>query len=513
MKKVIFAAIYIRSYETGMKIFELSARNGMKELNHVINHLELGKDAFTKEKIGQEMVDNLCKTLNDFKGFMKEYGVDEYRVCATSALREVKNTRILLDHIRVRTGFQVEILSNSEHRFIGYKSVASKWENFGEVIKKGTAIVDVGGGSIQVSLFDKDSLITTQNIKLGSLRIRETLAALENRSNHYGQYIEELINTELYHFKKFYLKDRNVKNVIVSGEFITNLLAETGSSTINSSVSAEEYKKIYDKISNLTPEAAADKLGVSQENARLILPFAIIYKRFMEIMEAETIWAPNRDLADGIAFDYAQQKQIIKSEHNFEDDIIASAKNMARRYMAGKNHINNMEGLAVQLFDATKKLHGLGKREQLLLRIAVILCDCGKYISIAKSAECAYHIIMATEIIGLSHKEREKVAYIVKFKNGEFEYYEELVSHSNIGVDDYLVIAKLTGMLRLIEALDYSNKQKCKSTRFVMKDKTLYIMIESNDDIALEKEKIAERADFVQEILGIIPVVKQKKSI
>lgn len=513
MKKVIFAAIYIRSYETGMKIFELSGRNGMKELNRVINHLELGKDAFTKEKLSQEMIDNLCKTLNDFKGFMKEYGVEEYRVCATSALREVKNTRILLDQIRVRTGFRVEILSNSEHRFIGYKSIASKWENFAEVIKKGTAIIDVGGGSIQVSLFDKDSLITTQNIRLGSLRIRETLAALENRSNHYSQYIEELVNTELYHFKKFYLKDRDIKNVIVSGEFIVNLLAKADSSAINSSVSAQEYKKIYDKISKLTPEEAARKIGVSPENARLILPFAIIYKRFIEIMEAETIWAPNRDLGDGIAFDYAEQKQIIKSEHNFEDDIIASAKNMARRYMAGKNHINNMETLAVQLFDATKKIHGLGKRERLLLRIAVILCDCGKYISIAKSAECAYHIIMATEIIGLSHKEREEVAYIVKFKNGEFEYFDELSSHSSIEVDEYLVIAKLTGMLRLIEALDYSNKQKCKNTRYMMKDKTLYIMIESNDDIALEKEKIAEREEFVQEVLGVVPVVKQKKSI
>ena len=55
MRKTVFAAIYIRSYETGMKIFELSGRSGMKELNSIVNHLELGKDAFTKEKISQEM--------------------------------------------------------------------------------------------------------------------------------------------------------------------------------------------------------------------------------------------------------------------------------------------------------------------------------------------------------------------------------------------------------------------------------------------------------------------------
>lgn len=513
MKKVIFAAIYIRSYETGMKIFELSGRSGMKELNSIINHLELGADAFTKEKISQELIDRLCKTLNDFKVFMKEYGVEEYRVCATSALREVKNTRILLEQIKVRTGFRIEILSNSEQRFIGYKSIASKWNEFNEVIKKGTAIIDVGGGSIQVSLFDKDSLITTQNIKLGSLRIRETLSALENRTTHYGQYVEELISTELNHFKKFYLKERNIRNIIITGEFITNFIARTDNNSLNGRATYEEYMKIYEKICRLTPEQAAKKLGVAQENARLILPFGIIYKRFLEIMEAETIWAPNRDLGDGIAYDYAERKQLIKAEHNFEDDIIASAKNMAKRYMAGKNHINIMEELAMELFDVTKKVHGLGKREKLLLRIAVILCDCGKYISMSRSADCAYNIIMATEIIGLSHKERELVAQVVKFNTEEFEYFEKLSSYTSIGEPEYLVIAKLTAMLRLINSMDYSNKQKLKNTKFIVREKQLVISVTSNDDIMLEKEKIRESAEFFEEILGVMPVVKQRKSI
>lgn len=512
MKKIVFAAIYIRSYETGMKIFELS-QNGMKELNRVVNHLELGKDAFTKEKISQEMMEQLCKTLNDFKGFMREYGVEEYRVCATSALREVKNTRILLDQIKIHTGFQVEILSNSEQRFIGYKSIASKWEEFNEVIKKGTAIIDVGGGSIQVSLFDKDSLITTQNIKIGSLRIRETLSTLENSTEHYGQYIEELINAEIGQVKKFYFKDRNIRNIIVTGEFITDLIAKTGNNSINSSAAFDEYMKIYNKIASLTPEQAAKKLGVANENARLILPFAIIYKRFLEIMEAETIWAPNRDLGDGIAYDYAERKQLIKSEHNFENDIIASAKNTAKRYMAGKNHINMMEELAVQLFDVTKKLHGLNARDRLLLRIAVILCDCGKYISMSRSADCAYNIIMATEIIGLSHKEREIVANVVKFQTEDFEYFAELSLHTSFIEKDYLVIAKLTAMLRMIQALDCSNKQKFKMAKFAIKEKTLQIIIKTNDDIALEREKISEKAEFFQEVFGIVPVVKQKKSI
>lgn len=49
---------------------------------------------------------------------------------------------------------------------------------------------------------------------------------------------------------------------------------------------------------------------------------------------------------------------------------------------------------------------------------------CGKYISLSDPADCSYQIIMATEIIGLSRKEREIIAYIVKFNTTEFPYYE-----------------------------------------------------------------------------------------
>ena len=70
------------------------------------------------------------------------------------------------------TGLEVEVLSNASQRFMDYKSIASKENEFNRIIQKGTAIVDVGGGSIQISLFDKDRLVASQNMKIGNLRLR-----------------------------------------------------------------------------------------------------------------------------------------------------------------------------------------------------------------------------------------------------------------------------------------------------------------------------------------------------
>ena len=63
--------------------------------------------------------------------------------------------------------------------------------------------------------------------------------------------------------------------------------------------------------------------------------------------------------------------------------------------------------------------------------------------------ECSYQIIMATEIIGLSHKEREMVAYIVRFNHDDFLYYDELSKDSSLDMQSYLTVAKLTAILRI----------------------------------------------------------------
>lgn len=193
MQIVTFAAIEIGSYEVSMKILELSSKYGMKEIDYIRHGLELGKDAYNQKEISNEMLEELCEVLEDFTRIMKGYQVDDYRACATSAIRETRNCLLILDKIRVRTGLEVEVLSNSEHRFLGYKSIASNEESFQKIIQKGTAIVDVGGGSIQISLFDKDALVSTQNLRLGTMRIRERLAEIESQTTHFGDIIEEMI--------------------------------------------------------------------------------------------------------------------------------------------------------------------------------------------------------------------------------------------------------------------------------------------------------------------------------
>lgn len=512
MACTMFAAIDVGSYEVNLKIYELSARKGIRVVNHVRHRMELGKDAYATGRIGTELVDELCSVLHDFQRIMKEFGVEEYRACATSAIRETRNNLVLLDRIYLKTGIRLEVLSNSEQRFIGYKSIASNSAKFQEIIEKGTAIVDVGGGSIQISLFDKDNLVTTQNIRLGTLRLRERLADVAERTVRYAAVIEELLNNEMRTYRKLYLKDRNIRYMLLVGNYIQYINKYIHKDREVDQITREEFITFYDEFIQKGQMAMAAELGISTENSSLLVPTLVIYKRLLEETGAENVVILGMDLGDGLAFDFAERKKIVKPQHNFENDIIEAARNIAKRYHTNRNHTLTMEKNALAIFDKMKSIHGLGKRERLLLQIAVLLHDCGKYINMAQSSECSYNIIMATEVIGLSHVEREIVANVVRFNSGNVLPFEELAVSSLLERSEYMTIVKLTAILRVANALDRSHKQKIKDIRVNVKDNhTMQILVDTAEDLTLEQSLFMEKAEFFEEVFSIRPILKAKK--
>lgn len=504
-----FAAIDVGSYEIGMKIYEISQKYGIKEIDNIRYVMELGRDTYTNGSISFELIEELCDVLYRFNGIMKEYDVYDYRANATSAIREAKNAHIILDRIKVRTGMEVKILSNSEQRFLCYKAIASKENDFNRIIRKPTAIVDVGSGSIQISLFDRDALITTQNIRLGSLRIREMLPSVNVDSAHMERLIEELIDNDLQTFCKLFLQKKEIKNIIAVGDYIAYFANLARRDAGKDYLTREQFMEAYELVRGRTPEQFAKQMGISVESASLIIPCLMVYKKLIETTSTGLIWIPGVTLCDGIAASYAEKHMKLSFSHDFSKDIVIASRNIAKRYMGNAGHTELLEESALGIFDIMKKYHGLGKRERTLLQIAAILHDCGKYVSMNQPADASYNIIMSTEIIGLSHMERETVANIVRYNTKEFAYSAKTDKDMTSGM--YLTVAKLTAILRIANAMDRSHKQKFHDFKMALKDDELIITAETIEDISLEKALFRQKADFFEEMYGIRPVLKKKK--
>lgn len=511
MAVTTFAAIDIASYDVSIEIFELRKNSGLKSITRVRQNLELGRDTYALHKITLEKLQQLTDILSDYKRIMKEFGVADYRACAKSAFREARNRYLAVDHIRRATGIEIDILSNSEQRFLGYKSIASKGEEFQQFIQKGTAIIDVGGGSTQISIFNKDALVMTQNMLLGSLRVRERLSSIRHETVHFDRLVRELIHKDLVNVRKMYLKNKEIKNIILVGDYFTNLIFQNRNDLDKTETKAE-FMEWYDHVVGSSPRDVADELGISAEMSSVLIPTATVYKELIEALNVETIWLPGIQLTDGIAYDYAERKKLIRPTHDFERDIRIEARRLAEKYGGNSAHIRQITKTADALFDVLKKGSMLDSRARLLLKVACALHECGRYISLVHVGECSYNIIRSTEIIGLTDRERYMIACIVRYSTSDFAFYEELVPDPQLGRREFVLVAALTAILRVAVSLDYSRMQKPEEIKITKKERKIIFRVETREDFTLEKGIFLENTEFFEEIYDLKPVLKIKKS-
>lgn len=511
MSAKTFAAIDLGSFEMAMKIYEIS-KNGMKEIDYVRHRLSLGSDSYNTGKISYRKIDELCRELIKFGEIMETYNVTDYKVYGTSALRETDNTVIIQDQIRSRTGFEIDVLSNSEQRFLDYKSVASKGNEFNKIIEESSAIIDIGGGNLQVSLFENDSLVSTHELELGVLKIRDRIQSSEHSNSQLNEILTDHIDSSLNVFKKVVLKDREISNLIIVDDYISRIVkAGAVKCASNGIILADDFMILSEYLCTTPLEVISDEYSVTEEMAELLMIASKLITRLINLTDAKKLWIPGVTLCDGIAYEFAEKKKLKIIAHDFEKDILDAAVNISKRYMGSKKRSAALSSIALTLFDSVKKVHGMGKRERFLLQLSVILHDCGKFINLTRVGECSYNIIMNTEMIGLSHVEREIVANVVKYYYESFDDYEKLSLTTMLDKDAYLIVAKLTAILRVAGNLDRGSKQKIPKIKADVIDEKLVIYLADEPGILFFKDAFERSAEFFGEVYSIEPVISFKK--
>lgn len=508
-----FAAIYIGTYDVSLKVFEFTSRKKFHEVDYIRSRLDLGRDTIGKENIGKssigyEKVDALCKTLAEFKQIIEGYKVDHYEVYASPVLKDVSNVAFILDQIHLRTGLSVKVVSNSEHRLISYKSVAGQ-ENFEKMIKTSAAVIDVGGSSVQITIFRDGKLACTQHIEAGIMRLYNLLGDREHSLHMYETQIEEYLYKKFEGFRSMYMTE-DVDSIILISDYAMDLIhriEEKGDG--KRQVKTEKFVKLIDKLQKKTLQEITTELNLADEKEPLIIPAIILFKILVLNISPREVWVPGADIQDGITYDYAQRNRLLSITHDFDADIISAAKFLSRHYQSYSPHIETLSKLTIKLFDAMKKVHGLGKRQRLLLEVATILHDCGKFVSMSKSQENAYQIIKSSEIIGLTHQEREIIAFTVLYNTLPLDEYREV--SDRLSQEDYLCVAKLSAILGVANALDQSHRQKFKDMKIAIKGRQLVITVEAFEDISLEQALFEAKTSYFENVYSMKPVLKEKR--
>ncbi|MCR4998866.1 MAG: HD domain-containing protein [Lachnospiraceae bacterium] len=503
-----FGAIYIGTYEVLLKIFEIrTASNQLKEIDCLRMRTELARDIFYHKNVSFETLGHLIQSLNDMKDTMRTYRVDSYSVYAGYALRSADNVYFVLDQLRLHCDLVVRILSNSEQRFLSYQATAQT-PFFEEMVQSPCIMADIGGSSLQLTLFDKGRIITTQHITLGAFRVREHLKRLGQKSDGTEQ-LYDMMRKEMGAFLNMFLKDSKPKYLILLNDHLLNVLRQAYSHKEKSTLSRDEIQHYMKKMGKEVNHTISSQNLLVEDPDEMFLPFYILCDCLLHELAYENVYLPGISVTEGMALEYAYNHRYMKTAHDFDEDVLSAAWSIAERYGSYRPHLKAMDKLSMQLFDATKRYHGLKKREKLILRTAAILHDCGKYISLSESPQCSYTIIMSSEILGLTHKEREMVALIAAYNHKDDTSYDNLSDHFTEA--EYLVFLKLLAILRVANAMDRSHRQKFKNVSMSVNKEQLVITIESEDSITLEKGLFEEKADFFQNVMAIRPVIRERR--
>src|SRR5262245_29751135 len=171
------AVIDMGSSAIRLAVAEVAPDGTVRILDRASRSVFLGKDTFATGRISAPTMEAAVRACEGFRRIMEEYGVARSRAVATSAVREASNRDIVLDRIRLRTGITVEVIDGSEENRLTYIAVRSALGGH-EVLTAGTTLlVEVGGGSADVSFLRSGEPVFSGTYPLGALGSRQTLAS------------------------------------------------------------------------------------------------------------------------------------------------------------------------------------------------------------------------------------------------------------------------------------------------------------------------------------------------
>jgi len=244
--------------------------------------IRLGADVFVNQRISDENLTRLQDTMLAFKLLMKSHKVECYKACATSAMREAANGKVITEEIFRNTGIQIDIIDGHEEATIiaatDIKEYISKDRNY--------LYVDVGGGSTEFSIIHNRNKIASKSFKVGTVRLLNKLVKEKTWDK-----LEEWINEQTKNYEKV--------DVIGSGGNINKIFKISGKA-MGKPLTYFYLSSYYKKLQTYSYEERISELDLNQDRADVIIPATRIYLLAMKWSKAKHIYVPKIGLSDGI---------------------------------------------------------------------------------------------------------------------------------------------------------------------------------------------------------------------
>ena len=245
--------------------------------------IRLGADTFLKGSISEENKNRMVKALEAFKLLMDVHGVQNYYACATSAMREAKNGKEVVDEIFEKTAVKINVIDGKKEAAIIFSTdLTNIIEN-----NKSYVYVDVGGGSTEITIFSNGKIINSKSFKIGTVRLLNKQKSFSDVWENMKVWIKA--NTQKLH-----------KPILIGSGGNINKIFKLSGRPIGKPLSLIYMKAQYHLLKKMSFEERITELDLNPDRADVIIPATKIYLSAMKWSDAKKIYVPKIGLADGI---------------------------------------------------------------------------------------------------------------------------------------------------------------------------------------------------------------------
>ncbi|HWR41022.1 MAG TPA: HD domain-containing protein [Patescibacteria group bacterium] len=507
----LFAAIHVGSEMVGVQIVEYRSLDDFRILDQAWRQVMLGEETFKTGRISFGAITHICELLKGYRRLLSEYGVRDYRLVATTAIREAQNQAYIIDQIRVKTGFSVDVVDMPQEIFYKYLALFLSVHRHGLTARKGGLLfVDISSGGLGITLYKEGVLTYQQNIHIGALRIKESFDKKQRDSAYFLQALSEYIYSTIEPVEHEMRKHKNMY-LVLSGTETRLLLKMLGREEPNgelSFVSLEEFTAIYEQVMTLTLGQLTKRFGFTEQKAEMVLPTIVLYQHILSLAQFQEIVIPADQFIDGIRVLHIMERAKDERRELIEEQIVSLAHTIGRKYQYDEVHAADVTRWALLIFDRMGRVHGLGKRERRLLRVAAILHDIGKFISLRRHYFYSYRLILSSDILGFSEKEKWVMANVAHYHDKGTPKETEH-NFTALSLKEQVLVSKLAAIIRLADALDCSRGQKISHADVNFRGDEMQVTVIAQQDISLEEWTFAARSQFFEDVFGIKAILKR----
>jgi len=287
-KHMKFGAIDIGTNAARLLVGEVCTEDNhsfVKKISYTRIPLRLGGDVFENGTISPRKETDFIKTIQAFRLISEIFDVHELRACATSAMREASNGAAIVEKIRETTGVDIEVISGEEEaRLIFGTFFLLDFDKTSPFL-----VIDVGGGSTEISVFEDGTRVASRSFQLGTVRQLKGKTQ-ENIYRELKTWIDENIDAEMEH--KVFATGGNINKVhkLIGAQY-------------SDPVQVRKMIKLRKELDKLTLEQREDQFQLKPDRADVIVPACEIYELIFKQLKIKEFYVPKIGLADGMIYD------------------------------------------------------------------------------------------------------------------------------------------------------------------------------------------------------------------